>query len=359
MCHVHTERFYWLCAHYAWVDTIEDNGSCWECKQVQAYRQELWCNFICPSCQGSASEHKSKPAPVEHSDDVDLWKGEEKTELVAYKKRYYRTGFAAEAGRVDWKRREGDYNAAFLLYQRARLASMLQKSNYLTWGQKVDPELKAINTLKVPPRSIPLRTKLDNILADTHLLDKSEFISPDLYVVPPGNLPPDEQICGICWGSLLSTDEEACEGGPPRMLPCSHIFGQGCVSKLFNKHSSSCPYRTREYRVVHCPEYDGLIPEAIDNRIELPPLHPRIVFVENIILLILSPLVLAVTFTMKVGPPFDGRDRDQMFVRGESWLRKLFVIVICLFLSLPIYGCAAWAFWSGQLGMLDQIRVDL
>lgn len=58
-----------------------------------------------------------------------------------------------------------------------------------------------------------------------------------------------QEKCGICWGSLISTDkEEACSGGGPRMLPCGHLIGRKCLARTF-QIGNRCPYCREEYRV--------------------------------------------------------------------------------------------------------------
>jgi hypothetical protein len=333
MCRVHTERFHWLCAHYSWLTACEENGSCRGCRKQLAYRLQVCYNFVCPSCRGS------DPNIHEPQDDglpIEARTGEDRKLLEAYKGRVYRRGHEAEVERISLKRRVQAYDDAYGLYQRAYKARIGPAIH------KPDPELVGVLAARVPPRCLPLQ-----FLPNKYLTDSSEFSSPDIMVVSPGLIPRDLDKCGVCWGSLVGTGDAACEGGLPRMLPCGHIYGKKCISKVFEQ-ISFCPYCTRKYTIRRRGKQRmDPVSAVIDGLMEDPRLEPEWLFARNVVMRILTPFVLAVVLTMDVGPKVGVNGREMLIGRAKLPV-KIGVWAACIALSPAMYGYILWIYWTGR-----------
>ncbi|KAH8758778.1 hypothetical protein F5882DRAFT_523476 [Hyaloscypha sp. PMI_1271] len=335
MCRVHTERFHWLCAHSFWLTTCEENGSCRGCREQHAYRLQVCYNFICPSCRGP---YPSIHEPQDDGLPIESRTGEDRRLLEEYKGRMYRPGHEAEVERMSLKRRVQAYDDAYGLYHRAYNACTGPAIH------EPDPKLVGVLTARVPPRCLPLQ-----LLPNNYLTDSTEFSSPNIMVVPPGLIPRDLDKCGVCWGSLVGISDAACEGGPPRMLPCGHIYGKKCISKVFER-ISSCPHCTRRYIVRRQgKQRTDPVNAVIDGLMEDPRLEPEWLFARNIVMRILTPFVLAVVLTMDVGPKVGMNRGEALIGRRVKLPVKIVVWAACIALSQAIYGYFLWVYWTGRI----------
>ncbi|KAN0116912.1 hypothetical protein V8E51_002889 [Hyaloscypha variabilis] len=83
------------------------------------------------------------------------------------------------------------------------------------------------------------------------LTDRCDLLRPEVQVVPPGMIRPENDRCGVCCGSLTSLDkDEECKGYGARRLPCGHIFGRRCLLSTF-QIGQEAPGRRRA-RCVAC-----------------------------------------------------------------------------------------------------------
>ena len=347
MCRVHTERFHWLCAHYTWITTRENNGECNGCTEQQAYRLEVRYGSLCPTCQ--ALDTDTLPASETPESDGYQIKDRIGDDWEALRRRrgaLYRGGVAAEAERKDFDRREDNYIRALGLYRLVWNALERSPTKALvTWLSKwrenwsLRAKLVGIDTKAMPQHTIPLRFPYNK-----HLLDLTDFSSPLLTVVPPKLVPEEWQKCGICWGNLSLTSVEGCEGGWARVLPCGHIYGKGCLAVTL-RHFGNCPLCTRKYRVrsqmhpdpVAMANY-GLMAEPnqyIGQRWALAVLDSP--FLRSL----LFPLALAAVLTMDVGPRLRGDHRE------ANLPTKIVVWLSCILASPLAYAWVLWHIWKG------------
>jgi hypothetical protein len=358
MCRVQTERFHALCGHYSWLTTQEENGPCGACEKHHAYRLETWHELICPSCWGSDPllSHAAPPEQDRLKKAIEGSSGEDREVLLEYKRSLssrYCEDLEAEKEQFTFHSRETKYDAALVLYQRARVAYTLRNARTGLRSSKLDPELVGISVERVPPRSLPLHFE-----PNPYLIDNNEFASPVIYVVPPGAIPQDMEKCGVCWGLFGVSGEDACEGGFPRRLPCGHIYGRECISKTFRKWDI-CPYCTRTYKVRRrrypgslTPGYDAA---AIYDPIEHPMLEPGWVHGWSFVMWALVPFVVAVVLTMDVGPRVEaGNEGGYHIFRGSNRFTKLFVVLACIALSPAIYGYGLRMWWTGELAEIGR-----
>jgi hypothetical protein len=297
MCRVHTERFYYLCGHSQWMETRHDSF-CGNCDKTNAFRMQIWINHLCPSCRPPETEDPEDDGPEE--------------EEAAWMARLVQSRKAANE-RARFKSRAKAFKFAFCLYQVARLAkdSTLGPSGRIGYAQ--DPILKEVNTQPVPPGTIPL-----DFMPDKHLIDTTEFLKPKIKIVPPGIIPEGSEKCGVCWGSLVADGEDACDGGGARMLPCSHIFGKGCIANVFDQWNF-CPLCTKNYRVRRrAVSFADASSPGIDGR--------WLAAARSVPLLLMSPIFLAVIVTMDVGRPVLPHDP----VRNASLCKKILAAVVCI-----------------------------
>ena len=333
MCRVHTERFYWRCAHYTWRKSREDNGSCNACRKQEAYRL-VWHDSVCPSCLPFNTNPNSVVKEPEHDDFLPRDRiGEDKEGLRRHREALYRRGIDADAERTNFNRRVEAYKKAIALHQKAITTSTSSNSHNGTTNCKTDPELEGICTEVVPRRSLPLRFP-----RKTHLLDQSHFSSPEITVVPPGVIPKDRQRCGVCWGDLSLTGVEGCEGGWPRMLACGHIYGKQCIADILDRYGY-CPLCTQKYSVRRqgSSNYPS-VAKAFDGLVADPQLGPRRPFVRGFFTKLLSPIILAVVLTMDVGPRLRGDDT----LRRANLPTKIAVWLACILLSPAMYAYILW-----------------
>lgn len=343
MCRVHTERFHWLCAHYSWVTTREENGSCNACNEQNAYRLEVWHNSVCPSCRDCSHDvYAGGQEPADDLPTTEARRREDDESLKQYQERMYQHGLEAEIERTTFKRRVEGYNDTFSLYQGVTVGQTLRNLRTGLETTNPDPELVDICVDRVPPRSLPWRFR-----PDQHLIDDSAFSSPIMRVVPPGTIPEDSARCGVCWGSMIVTGDEACEGGLPRMLPCGHIYGKQCIWKVFEQYDS-CPLCTKRYRVRR-QRNRGFVVAAIDSLRENRELQRKWEVARLIMIVIGMPVFFAATLTMDDGTPLDENDENDAQIhriRQASLPVKVLIWLGCIPLSPAIYGYALWCLWT-------------
>jgi hypothetical protein len=133
------------------------------------------------------------------------------------------------------------------------------------------------------------------------------------------------------------------------MLPCGHIYGKKCISKVFER-ISSCPHCTRRYIVRRQgKQRTDPVNAVIDGLMEDPRLEPEWLFARNIVMRILTPFVLAVVLTMDVGPKVGMNRGEALIGRRVKLPVKIVVWAACIALSQAMYGYFLWVYCTGRI----------
>jgi hypothetical protein len=200
----------------------------------------------------------------------------------------------------------------------------------------------ALLKMSMSTRPVPLDYQPNDFLTD-----RSDFISPKIKIVPPGTIQPEHEKCGICWGSLTTSDpEEACSGRGARRLPCGHIFGRKCLVSTFNIGSEGQPRGTNR-----CPACRQLFRVSLTRHSSPLPFYQVSIasFSNNMasslgtiglcMLVLLLPYIYAVAISMDIGVKVN--------VFSDHWLRTtpkwLRITMAVLMLPAIVEGFYGWS----------------
>lgn len=134
-----------------------------------------------------------------------------------------------------------------------------------------------------------------------------DFISPQLEVILPAQVPEGQSPCPICYSPFTGErDNETDICQDPRRLPCGHIFGHGCIFTALNT-SPLCPLCRTEYPTRKTIDFILEVANALfeDCHRSGPPAEVGFTqqeqFARLVLLCALAPVFITVIVTMDVG----------------------------------------------------------